>query len=82
MSLRLTRPVFRRYPPALDAELDGMDAGLATLKVQPLEGGAPGAEEDGVEEEEEVPTVLPSTAEERREAKRKLKEEQKKIKVG
>lgn len=66
----------------LDAELDGLDAGLATVKATALEGGVEGqSREDGVEEEEEASKVMPSTQEERREAKRKLKEEQKKLKV-
>ncbi|CAN0161049.1 unnamed protein product [Pylaiella littoralis] len=73
-----------RYPPALDAELDGADAGLSTLKTQSLEGVEGGGEgkgkPDGEEEEEEEHRVLPSTKEERREAKRKLKEEEKKLK--
>lgn len=77
--------VGRRYPPALDAELDGADAGLSTLKTQSLEGVEGGGEgkgkPDGEEEEEEEHRVLPSTKEERREAKRKLKEEEKKLKV-
>lgn len=79
-----------RYPPALDADLDGADAGLSTLKTQSLEGaegGDGGAEgqadgEEVEDEEEEEHRVLPSTKEERREAKRKLKEEEKKLKVG
>lgn len=74
-----------RYPPTLDAELDGADAGLSTLKTQSLEGVEGGAEgegkPDGEEEEEEEHRVLPSTKEERREAKKKLKEEEKKLKV-
>lgn len=71
----------------LDAELDGVDAGLATVKTQSLEGV--GAEEgeggsgraDGEEVEEEEHSVLPSTKEERRAAKKKLKEDEKKLKV-
>ncbi|CAN0141374.1 unnamed protein product [Ectocarpus sp. 12 AP-2014] len=75
-----------RYPPTLDAELDGVDAGLSTLKTQSLEGAGGGDEgggegpADGEEEEEEEHRVLPSTKEERREAKKRLKEEEKKLK--
>eukprot|EP00903_Cladosiphon_okamuranus_P020356 g18676.t1 len=73
-----------RYPPTLDAELDGADAGLSTLKAQSLEGpseeGAGEGQQDGEEPEEEEHRVLPSTKEERREAKKKLKEEEKKLK--
>eukprot|EP00752_Nemacystus_decipiens_P012603 g11162.t1 len=73
-----------RYPPTLDAELDGADAGLSTLKTQSLEGvsgeGEREDQEDGEEPEEEEHRVLPSTKGERREAKRKLKEEAKKLK--
>lgn len=82
-----TRRVGCRYPPTLDAELDGADAGLSTLKTQSLEGGVEGGDgegegkPDGEEEEEEEHRVLPSTKEERREAKKKLKEEEKKLKV-
>lgn len=72
----------RRYPPVLDVDLEGLDAGLASVKTQSLEGEGQGeGQEDGVEEEVEAPKVLPSTAEERREAKRKLKAEMKKIRV-
>ncbi|CAN0098499.1 unnamed protein product [Scytosiphon promiscuus] len=76
-----------RYPPALDADLDGADAGLSTLKTQSLEGGEGAGEAEGQPdgeepegEDEEEHRVLPSTKEERREAKRKLKEEEKKLK--
>ena len=70
----------------LDAELDGVDAGLATLKPQSLEdadGGDEAGRPDGEEEEEEEEEhrVLPSTKDERRVAKKKLKEDEKKLKV-
>ena len=70
----------------LDVELDGVDAGLATLKPQSLEnveGGVEGGagRPDGEEEEEEEHSVLPSTKDERRAAKKKLKEDEKKLKV-
>lgn len=76
----------RRYPPTLDAELDGADAGLSTLKTQSLEGpsaegGVEGQQNGEEADEEEEHRVLPSTKEERREAKKKLKEDEKKLKV-
>lgn len=74
-----------RYPPTLDADLDGADAGLSTLKTQSLEGpsaeGDGEGQHDGEEPDEEEHRVLPSTKEERREAKKKLKDEEKKLKV-
>lgn len=75
-----------RYPPVLDAELDSVDAGLSTVKTQTLggvEGGEGGGDvrADGEEEEEEEHQVLPTSKEERRIAKKKLKENEKRLKV-
>ncbi|CAM9589079.1 unnamed protein product, partial [Discosporangium mesarthrocarpum] len=77
-----------RYPPLLDMQLDGADAGLSTIRARGLgseayEGeGEDGAEGDGKAEEEGTleTRVLPSTKEERRAAKKKLKEEEKRLK--
>lgn len=82
----MTPGIRHRYPPVLDADLDNVDAGLATIKTQSLEGVSEGENAgmlraDGEEEEEEEESVLPSTKEERRAAKKKLKEEEKKLKV-
>lgn len=68
-----------RYPPALDLELDDLDAGLSTLKTKTL---GDSEEPDGEEPEQEECRVFPTPKAERREAKKKLRDEEKKIMVS